>query len=77
MSSISFRLIQSFVPRRASPDEVNHLQRTPLDFDSSLQNIKPELYGPSMIAFTLAAILIYQMKLSSQSVVSIEATPTH
>jgi len=31
-------------------------------------NVKPELYGPSMIAFTLAAILIYQMKLSNHSV---------
>ncbi|CAF3176682.1 unnamed protein product [Rotaria sp. Silwood2] len=34
----------------------------------SQENIKPELYGPSMIVFTLAAILIYQMKLSSHSV---------
>jgi hypothetical protein len=33
------------------------------------QNIKPELYGPSMIVFTLTAILIYQMKLSSHSIV--------
>ncbi|CAF0807797.1 unnamed protein product [Adineta ricciae] len=46
------RLIRSLVPRGSSREE----------------NIKPELYGPSMIAFTLAAILIYQMKLSSHSV---------
>ncbi|CAF3480518.1 unnamed protein product [Adineta steineri] len=46
------RLLHSLTPRWPSPDE----------------NIKPELYGPAMIVFTLAAILIYQMKLSSHSV---------
>ncbi|CAF3725351.1 unnamed protein product [Rotaria sordida] len=46
------RLIRSLIPRRSFREE----------------NIKPELYGPSMIVFTLAAILIYQMKLSSHSV---------
>jgi len=46
------RLIQSFLPKRIAPDA----------------NLKPELYGPSMIVFTLAAILIYQMKLSSHAV---------
>ncbi|UJR27748.1 hypothetical protein I4U23_009023 [Adineta vaga] len=46
------RLLHSLVPRWPSPDE----------------NIKSELYGPSMIVFTLAAILIYQMKLSSHSI---------
>ncbi|UJR21777.1 hypothetical protein I4U23_024852 [Adineta vaga] len=46
------RLIRSLIPRSSPRDE----------------NIKPELYGPSMIVFTLAAILIYQMKLSSHSV---------
>ncbi|CAF3841302.1 unnamed protein product [Rotaria sp. Silwood1] len=46
------RLIRSLIPRRISREE----------------NVKPELYGPSMIVFTLAAILIYQMKLSSHSI---------
>ncbi|CAF0746013.1 unnamed protein product [Adineta ricciae] len=46
------RLLYSLVPRWPSPDE----------------SMKPELYGPSMIVFTLAAILIYQMKLGSHSV---------
>ncbi|CAF3244953.1 unnamed protein product [Rotaria socialis] len=46
------RLIRSLIPARVSRDD----------------HIKPELYGPSMIAFTLAAILIYQMKVSSHSV---------
>jgi len=49
---ILHRLLHSLIPRWPSPDE----------------NIKAELYGPSMIVFTLAAILIYQMKLSSHSV---------
>lgn len=46
------RLLYSFVPRWPTFDEP----------------IKSELYGPSMIVFTLAAILIYQMKLASHSV---------
>ncbi|CAF0906016.1 unnamed protein product [Didymodactylos carnosus] len=46
------RLIQSLIPKLPSREE----------------NVKPELYGPSMITFTLAAILIYQMKLSNHSV---------
>ncbi|CAF1323630.1 unnamed protein product [Adineta steineri] len=46
------RLVRSLIPRSLPREE----------------NVKPELYGPSMIVFTLAAILIYQMKLSSHSV---------
>ncbi|CAF2848723.1 unnamed protein product [Rotaria sp. Silwood2] len=49
---ILHRLLHVLIPRWPSPDE----------------NIKPELYGPTMIVFTLAAILIYQMKLASHSV---------
>ncbi|CAF0735222.1 unnamed protein product [Rotaria sordida] len=49
---ILHRLFHALIPRWPLPDE----------------NFKPELYGPSMIVFTLAAILIYQMKLASHSV---------
>lgn len=51
------------------PKEViQRLVRSLVPRRSREENIKPELYGPSMIVFTLAAILIYQMKLSSHSV---------
>ncbi|CAF3372090.1 unnamed protein product [Rotaria socialis] len=49
---ILHRLLHALTPRWPSPEE----------------NIKSELYGPSMIVFTLAAILIYQMKLASHSI---------
>lgn len=47
---------------------VQRLIRSLIPRKAREENIKPELYGPSMIVFTLAAILIYQMKLSSHSV---------
>jgi len=37
------------------------------------QKVPRELYGPSMIIFTLIAILLYQMKTSGHTVVSFSA----
>lgn len=66
-----YRLLHSFVPRWPSADEVCEqvLQNSSSFVLFHLKNVKSELYGPSMIVFTLAAILIYQMKLASHSVV--------
>ena len=35
-----------------------------------LQKVPPELYGPTMIVFTLVALLLYQMKTGGHVVVS-------
>jgi protein YIPF3 len=35
-----------------------------------VQKIPRELYGPTMLAFTLIALLLYQMKSSGHTVVS-------